>query len=230
MGIFKPDGPIYQIITKFTNMVLLSILWFLCSIPIVTIGASTAALYATSFKMLKDEESHIMKMFFSYFKSNFCQATLAWMILLPIGAVIVWMIYLYFFGMADVKGIADFFAVIMIIAAVLYLICLTYVFACAARYENTPLQTVKNGIFIGLKFIVRTIILLAITATVMLFCFWNYKTMIFSVIIAPAFLCYVHGSFILPIFETLEQKRDEREGDERADKRIAQMKQASEVR
>lgn len=46
MGIFKPDGVICEAITKSTNMVLLSLCWILCSIPIVTVGASTAALYS----------------------------------------------------------------------------------------------------------------------------------------------------------------------------------------
>lgn len=71
MDIFKPDGSVYEFIVKFTNMVLLSLCWLLCCIPIVTIGASTTALYSVCFKMLKKEDGHICKMFFSYFKSNF---------------------------------------------------------------------------------------------------------------------------------------------------------------
>ncbi len=54
--------------------------------------------------------------------------------------------------------------------------------------------------------------------------------MIFGVILAPALLCYVHGSFNLRIFESLEDKRNEKFMDEVADKRIAQIKQACEKR
>lgn len=228
MDIFKPDGVIYQAISKVSNMVLLSLCWLICCIPIVTAGAATTALYAVCFKMIKDEDSHVAKKFFSYFKSNFRQATIVWLIMLPLGALIAWMIYLYFFGMAKVKGAADFFAVILIIVAVLYIICITYVFACAARYENTPVQTIKNGVFIGLKFIGRTVILLLITGAVAFVCLWNYTTMFLAVIFAPAFLCYVHSSFIMRIFESLEKARDEEIEDEKADNRIAQMKESAE--
>ncbi len=210
-GLFKVDGPVYQAITKFTNMVLLSLCWLLCSIPIVTLGASTTALYSVCFKMLKDEDGHICRQFFSAFKSNFRQATLSWLILLPFGLAIAYMIYLYFFGMASVKGAADYFSVLTLVAAAVFLIAVTYVFACAARYENTPVQTVKNGIFIGLRFIGRTLILFAITIAIMFVVMWNYTTMFIGLLLAPALLCYVHGSFILKIFEKLEEERAQRE-------------------
>ncbi|MCM1164469.1 MAG: YesL family protein [Lachnospiraceae bacterium] len=211
MRLFRADGPVYEVISKFTDMVLLSLCWLVCSIPIATLGASTAALYAVCFKMLKNEEGHVCRQFFSYFKSNFKQATLAWLILLPIGLIIAYMLYLYYFGMSVMEGAADVFAILLLVAAALYVIALTYVFACAARYENTPVQTVKNGIFIGLKFLGRTVILLAITVAVMFVALWNYTTMFVAVLLVPAFLTYVHGSFIIRIFEKLEEERAERE-------------------
>lgn len=211
MRLFRADGPVYEFISKFTDMVLLSLCWIVCSIPIATIGASTAALYAVCFKMLKNEEGHVCGQFFSYFKSNFKQATLAWLILLPIGILIAYLIYLYYFGMPVMDGAADVFAILTLVAAALYIITLTYVFACAARYENTPSQTVKNGIFIGLRFMGRTVILLAITIAIMFVALWNYTTMFIAVLLVPSFLTYVHGSFILKIFEKLEDERAERE-------------------
>ena len=226
MGIFKPDGVVYEAITKFTNMVLLSLCWLVFSIPIVTIGASTAALYSVCFKMLKYEDGHICRQFFSYFKSNFKQATLSWLILLPIGLVIAYFIYLYFWGMPSVEGAADFFAIGILIAAAVYVITLTYVFACAARYENTPFQTVKNGLFIGLRFIGRTFILLLITAAIMFFALLNYTTMIIGVLLAPSVLCYVHGSFIIKIFEKLEEQRAQREVEAEIAEHRAQTEEA----
>ena len=186
MRLFRADGPVYEFISKFTDMVLLSLCWLVCSIPIVTGGASTAALYAVCFKMLKNEEGHVCRQFFSYFKSNFKQATLAWLILLPIGIIIAYMIYLYYFGMSVMDGAADVFAILVLVAAALYIITLTYVFACAARYENTPVQTVKNGIFIGLRFLGRTVILLAITVAIMFVAMWNLTTMFIAVLLVPA--------------------------------------------
>ena len=116
--------------------------------------------------------------------------------------------------MWDVSGAADFFAVVIVILAAVYLVVMTYVFAVAARYENTAVQTIKNALFIGLRYIGRTIILAAVTLTVVFMCCWNYVTMLFGVILAPGFLCYIHSSFIIRIFEKLERERDERAADE----------------
>ena len=214
MGIFRPDGFIYRFISGFANLVLLSLCWLVCCIPLVTIGASCSALFSVCFKMTNDEDGHIVRQFFAAFRGNFRQATAAWLIFLPVGALILWAGYLYFFGMWDVSGAADFFAVVIVILAAVYLVVMTYVFAVAARYENTAVQTIKNALFIGLRYIGRTIILAAVTLTVVFMCCWNYVTMLFGVILAPGFLCYIHSSFIIRIFEKLERERDERAADE----------------
>jgi uncharacterized membrane protein YesL len=84
---------------------------------------------------------------------------------------------------------------------------MTYLFACSARYENTPVQTIRNALFIGLRYMGRTLILAAVTLTVLFVCMWNGLTMILGIMTAPALLCYVNCSFIARIFGELEQTR-----------------------
>lgn len=206
MNLFKPDGVIYRLISRFTTMVLLSLLWLAASLPVVTIGASTAALYSVIFKILKDEDSHHFRSFICCFKANFKQATGAWLILLPVGLIIAWMYYLYFFGMPQMPEMADYLIMVIFIASVIYVFTLVNVFACAARYENTARQTVKNALFIGLRYAGRMIIVLAMIIAILFVCLWNFTTFFLGVIFAPAFICYVSGSFQLRLFERLESK------------------------
>ena len=42
---FNYDSPLFSSINKIVDCVFLSLLWFVFSIPIVTMGASTSALY-----------------------------------------------------------------------------------------------------------------------------------------------------------------------------------------
>lgn len=76
------DGPIMQLINKIVYSVYLNILWFICCIPIVTVGASTTALFYVTLKIARNEEGHITKAFFRSFRENLKQGTLIWMILL----------------------------------------------------------------------------------------------------------------------------------------------------
>ena len=208
MGLFRPDGIIYSLMTKFSNMVLLSLCWLICSLPVVTIGASTTALYAVCLKMHDDDDAHVARRFFGYFKSNFRHATLVWIPLMIVGGMLLWSSYLYFFGIPQMPGISGILLAVLVIASAIYLICMTYVFACVARYENTPLQSIKNAVFIGLRYIGRTLIIAAITLAILFVVMWNYTTMLLGLIFVPAFLCYVNCSFIKRIFGELEERRN----------------------
>ena len=44
-GFFNYDNPVWRFIGKFGDLIILNVLWFVCSIPIFTIGASTTAVY-----------------------------------------------------------------------------------------------------------------------------------------------------------------------------------------
>ena len=44
-GIFNYDNPVWRCVGKLGDLILLNILWIICSIPIFTIGASTTAVY-----------------------------------------------------------------------------------------------------------------------------------------------------------------------------------------
>lgn len=84
---FNPDNSIMRFITKIANSVYLNILWLVCSLPVVTIGASTTSLFYVTLKMAKNEEGNITAAFFRSFRDNFKQATKIWLILLATGIV-----------------------------------------------------------------------------------------------------------------------------------------------
>ncbi len=85
MRFFSYESRFSQLLMKLSCSCLLNILWFICSLPIFTIGASTTALYYASLKVIRDEESHAWQLFFHSFKENFKQATQLWLILLGAG-------------------------------------------------------------------------------------------------------------------------------------------------
>ena len=42
---FNYEGPFFNVLNRLSDLVILNVLWFICCLPIVTIGASTTALY-----------------------------------------------------------------------------------------------------------------------------------------------------------------------------------------
>ncbi|MEH7356528.1 YesL family protein, partial [Neobacillus drentensis] len=80
-GLFNLDGPLYKFCVLVYETFMLNLLWFIGSLPIVTIGVSTSALYYVYGKKVRDNGYYIYSDFIKGYKENFKQA-------LPIGAVI----------------------------------------------------------------------------------------------------------------------------------------------
>ena len=70
-GIFNPENGFWRVTGKIVDAALLSLFWIVCSLPVFTLGPATAALYKTSVKCLRGDETKSWSMFFLTFKENF---------------------------------------------------------------------------------------------------------------------------------------------------------------
>ncbi len=66
----SPEGPFFSFIDKLGQLVLLSILWMLGCLPVVTIAASTAALYYAVMKSIRRGRGDAVKEFWHSYKAN----------------------------------------------------------------------------------------------------------------------------------------------------------------
>lgn len=88
MGLFNVNNPFWQFLNKMTDQFLLSLLWLLCSLPLITAGAATAAFVTVSMRLHKNEERGIARDFFAVFRANFRRSTLLGLTQLLLFAVI----------------------------------------------------------------------------------------------------------------------------------------------
>ncbi|WP_286153513.1 YesL family protein [Sporofaciens musculi] len=160
-NLFNLDGPVLQFINKIVYSVYLNILWFICCIPVVTIGASTTALFYVTLKMSKNEEGNLTKAFFHSFRENLKQATIIWLILLFLGIVLgidgYVLYHLRFENIFWTLCTAVFF-----VTGAAYAIVLMYIFPLLARFDNTVGAMFKNALFIGLRFLFCTVLMAVI--------------------------------------------------------------------
>lgn len=166
MKFFSYDSKFSQAVLKLCMGCYLNIIWFVFSIPIITIGASTTALYYVSLKIVRGEEKSIMGMFLKSFKENFKQATVLWLIMLGAGLLlagdgyILWHLRRISTGVPAV--IWTLVLAVIIAAAVVYVIVLMYVFPLVASVTNTNGAMLKNSFFIGTHYLFCTILVFAI--------------------------------------------------------------------
>ncbi len=161
-GFFNYDNPVWRFIGKFFDIMILNVLWFVCSIPIVTIGASTTAVYYVTLKLVRDEEGATIKSFFKSFRENFKQSTIIWLLMLAAGAVIGF--DMYFFLMMQTE--ASTFRTVMISIfggfGILYLFIGLFVFPLQSRFYNPVKRTLFNAFFMSVRHFLQTIGMLAI--------------------------------------------------------------------
>ena len=79
VSIFSYDSTFSQVVLRVASSCYLNLLWLVCSLPIVTAGAATAALYAVTLKLAEDDTGHLTEHFFHAFRQNFRQATVLWL-------------------------------------------------------------------------------------------------------------------------------------------------------
>lgn len=64
-SLFDPNSAFSRGMERVWTLVVLNVLWVLCSLPVVTIGPSTAALYQVLGKVIQGEDSHTARKFFA---------------------------------------------------------------------------------------------------------------------------------------------------------------------
>lgn len=146
-SIFNVDNKFFHGVGKIVDGFYLNILWLICSIPIITIGASTTALYYTTHKVLRGGRGYVGKSFFSSFKQNFKQSTLIWLIFLILGVICILDTYIMYQMLVNGSSLGIFYYIFLIIGVILIFMVCT-IFPYIARFENTTKQVLKNSVFI----------------------------------------------------------------------------------
>ena len=157
--LFRMDSPLMRFLTKIADLMVLNILFCVTSIPLITIGASWTALYSVTLKMVRDEEGSVSRSYFRSFRQNFRQATLLWLGVLVMLALLVLDIRVLN-GMAG--GTAPgLLRVGVEILALLGIMVLQYLFPSLARFEASLADTLKNACMMALAHLPKTALMTA---------------------------------------------------------------------
>lgn len=156
---FDPDGGVMKALSRIADLAILNILWMLFCLPVVTAGAATTALFYMCLKMVKNREGYLIRGFAKAFKDNFRKSTIIWIVFLAILLVLGG----DFWIMCNWENTLRYPMLVLIILALLLVVfILLYVFALIGKFENTVLEYVKNAFFMSIKHFPATILLFVI--------------------------------------------------------------------
>lgn len=208
---YDPDNRFMSGFTKVVDTLVLSILWLVCSLPVFTLGAASAAVYYAFHKTIRQDRSYPVKEFFKAFRSNFKQATAAWMILFAFIAASVFACFclLKLWQSLPAAGVLLAMGTVMILFAVVWCI---YIFPYLSRFENTLLNAAKNSAILAISNLLWSVLLLIMLAAAVLLTLWK------PAMLAPAAALFIWGQNLIleRIFRRLmnhEELLSEREAD-----------------
>ena len=197
MKFFSYDSPLSQVLLKLSYSCYLNLLWLICSLPVFTIGASTTALYSVTLKIVNEREGSLTAQFFKAFRENFRQATVLWLILLGVGALLAGDGYILYHLFLTSHGAAALLwtlvSALVIAASVAYVIVLLYVFPLTASVVNTSRAMLKNSFFIGTHYLFCTIL----TAGIHFAMFYVAVSLFTPALIFGEGLCALLSSYLL---------------------------------
>ena len=147
-----PESHFANFFNKLFDILVLNFLMVVCSLPVITMGASVTALYHSVNRMQKNEGG-LYRGFFRAFKDNFKQATVLWLVVLVTGAL--WGFNLIFYSASQIP----IFRTINVLILVLWAMVAAWIFPLQAKYYNPVKTTLKNAVLCMMAYLPRTLLM-----------------------------------------------------------------------
>ena len=195
-NLFNPDNPLMITMTQVTDCIFLSLFWLLCSFPLVTIGASSAALYDAVYYGFRKHDKHPWSRFFRSFKSNLKSGILPGIIYLVIFGFGAWALIQVWNAVAwEQVNIAAFSAAALVVMLLLGI--LSIIFPMLSRFNNSLWALLRNSLLLGLLHLPRTLGLGLVNGLSILLC----ARFIFPLFFLPALANLIDILFLEPMFK-----------------------------
>lgn len=203
---FRLDSPFMRLMARLFDLILLNILFLLCCIPVVTIGASCTALHTVSLKYAAGDEPPVMSTFFGAFRANFVSSTLSWLLFFIAGA------FLYVDTSLATQTQAGGLPVqfLLTAASILLFGVSLYLFPLQARYQNTLRANYRNALLLAIRHLPRTALLaLTVLVPLGLLLYGSTETFlllgILMLLMGASVIAGIQAKILLPIFRQHEE-------------------------
>lgn len=205
-GIFSIDGILYKIGTLIFDMFFLNLLWFIFSLPIVTMGASTTALFYVCGKKVRGQDGYLFRDFWKSFRMNFKQSTIVWIIVLVASIIL----YIDFKNVEIMKDWSRYFSIMLMVILFEVTVVTIYAFPILSKFYIKTISLIKTAFFMANKHIITTIACVALLV-LDLYIFFRFSFFMFFM-----FACYAYiTSFLFKrVFDKYSPEDEEDEEDD----------------
>lgn len=199
---FNPDNAFSKVMTKLVDMVILSVLFLISSIPVVTIGAAGCGLYYSMNKSIRHNRGYVSSEFWNGFKSNFKVATPIWLFSLAGYLLMAADLYLVTHLMSG--GATSALTVVFIVITIFLIAWNLYTFPYISRFENTRKESMGNAGRIAIAELPWTVCLVIVWVLCVLVCYLFFP----AVFLVPAIYAFASNRILESRFEKYMSPED----------------------
>lgn len=164
---FDPQNRFWNFMDKVTDVCLLSVLWLVCSLPVVTCGAATVSLLSYTLRQAGDDEGYAVRSFFRGMRRGFLPATGLWLVFLA-GCAFFWADFRALGMIRIPQGVRVGVFSLLWCLALLFVLAMVWAFPLLARYDIPLKKALGDALPVAARHVPSTLAVLAIAALVVL--------------------------------------------------------------
>lgn len=200
------NSPLNETLSSLIDLIFAGILWCVCSLPVLTAGPASTALYYSIVKCVRRDRGRLLPVFFGALKSNFKDSLYLWLLFLLyvlVGAGDAWA----FKRMGVAEGSVLYF--ISRIYFIPGLLVLPWIFPYVSRFKNGLRASLHFLLYLSFSRFRRTVLLSLLLWGGVLICY--LIPVLLPFIAGP--LCLVSSLIIEPVFREITSSGESGEGD-----------------
>ena len=194
------DGPVMRAITDLSTLVFLNILTLIFCIPVVTAGASLAAMHYVIMEMIEERGGPLLSEFWKRFKENLKNATPIWLIIL---AAAVFLFADYRIISSGQAGLPRAMLIPIYAAAFALSAIYVYVIPLTARFVYKTGAAFKNAGILAIAYFPRTILMVLISAAVPYLLYNVTRLMPLFFLLGFSLPAYFCALIYMPVFKKM---------------------------
>jgi uncharacterized membrane protein YesL len=191
------NNKFYEFFNRMANLFILSLLWLIACIPIITIFPATASMYSVIRQWKLYEETSVFKPFLKYFKFHFKKSLLFEIIWVLVSSILLFDFVIIF------QYNSEWFIpikILLFVIAFFFLFINTFLFPIIVQYDLKFWDIIKNIFIISIAYFPTTLLIITIGSILLLVLY----ILPISIVFLIGLFGYLHFHFCHRVFIKIE--------------------------
>lgn len=200
---FSIEHPFFEFMGNIGDMIILNVLFFVTSLPVVTLGTTLTAMYKVVLRRVRGEGRYVAREYFQACREEWKQSTKLGLFFLITGGILL-------FDVLYGKNLWKSLNVAIGVLVVLWCFTITYAFPLQARFQNSTRNTLRNALFLAFRNFPATLVMVVLNGIpavcVIAGAFVTMAAMPIFCVVGFSLTAWINSLFLTRIFQGIMEQ------------------------